>query len=188
MRTKKTLRRIIIFFLGILSVIALLGILFFVSYFGTPWDWSKNNNNLERFSQQFYSVPLPARSSVVGKKYKNFGLLVGNSNYCDYEAAYLLKTSLSQQEIQAHFDQYSVAAVDPDMTLFYTNQLRGHRPNEIVVLQEWENNPAHDEDDMSSSIETATARYGVEPEIIQDNVYEITVLDYGYSPNDLRCS
>jgi len=63
---------------------------------------ARNNWRLRTFAGNLFNSPLPPQTEVVSR-YSNVGLK-GNSNHCDFEAGQTMVTRLSEQEIEAYYD------------------------------------------------------------------------------------
>jgi hypothetical protein len=65
---------------------------------------------LYRFSQPFFSYPLPPQTTVIAQ-HSQYGVLSGNGNHCDYSASMTLQTALTDQEILDYYANVSFPTV-----------------------------------------------------------------------------
>ena len=72
-----------------------------------------NSVRLWFFGRDLFEYPLPPRTEELDRK-SEVGLLVGNSNHCDYLAERVLATQLTREEITAHFGKLATLAVFDD--------------------------------------------------------------------------
>jgi hypothetical protein len=63
-----------------------------------------HNQDLSRFSQPLMSIPPPADTQVLDSIIQ-VGQQSGNSDHCDYLAAWLLKTSSTKQDIEKYYSK-----------------------------------------------------------------------------------
>lgn len=70
-----------------------------------------NNVRLNVFADPLFAYPLPPQTEVL-RRTKEVGLF-GNGNHCDYQAIQYMRTRLSQEEIEAYYQEVSVPRVFP---------------------------------------------------------------------------
>lgn len=66
------------------------------------YEVPRNSLRLWFFGKELFEYPLPPQTKELDRK-SEVGLLVGNSNHCDYLAERILATELTQEEIKSHF-------------------------------------------------------------------------------------
>jgi hypothetical protein len=84
-----------------------LGVCFFLSIFswfkifGLP-DYFRNNKDLKAYANNFFDYSLPPNSQVQSRK--SSVTLLGNGNHCDFVAEQIIKTELSEIEINDYYE------------------------------------------------------------------------------------
>jgi len=77
------------------------------------YEMPANSIRLWFFGQALFEHPLPPQTEELERN-SEVGLLVGNSNHCDYLAERVLATRLSRMEIESHFQDLAAQIVFDD--------------------------------------------------------------------------
>ncbi|MBK8022434.1 MAG: hypothetical protein IPK19_13660 [Chloroflexi bacterium] len=81
----------------------ILGLLFlFLLLFVCSFPLLLNNLRLFVFSQPFFNYPLPPQTEVLSRE-AHVGLFQGNGNHCEFWARMQIHTSLTEEEVRAHY-------------------------------------------------------------------------------------
>jgi hypothetical protein len=133
-----------------------------------------HNSELHDFSGNLFSMPLPAKSHAI-VQHSRIGLLSGHGNHCDYFAAQLVSTSLTEEEISQFYHDKRIPSIGESHLV----EIRLHFVKSKTVDEEWF--PV-----SNFNIESA---FDVSLEkLTNETVYLIYALDPGYeSGSDFRC-
>lgn len=148
--------------------------------------------NLARLKTEFQALPHPIDSELI-QTYSEMGLIEGNSNHCDYFVAQLRRSSLSEKQIQAHYQQLHLTAPERQH-LFHQSEA----PTLVPAVF-----PARVNDTEQTLVFEASLseQWAGIPYIVKDiasdpppeaflnkqALYLVFVLDGGYPASDLRC-
>lgn len=133
-----------------------------------------HNSELHDFRGNLFSLPLPAESHAIGE-HSRVGLLSGHGNHCDYFAAQLVSTSLTEREISQFYHDKHVPSIDDSHLV----EVRLHFVKSKTIDEEWF--PVSNFE-IESGFDVSLEK------LAKETVYLIYALDPGYeSESDFRC-
>lgn len=133
-----------------------------------------NNYRLYQFNKEFKRVGHPVESKLLSRR-SAVGLLVGNSNHCDYFVGEIRSSNLSEEAIEKYYADSvvkspineSLVGVDIHFVRTGTFSGQGMLPYEYENLSQW---------DLESNIQNQT-----------ETVYLLSTFFNWFANADMRC-
>ncbi len=148
--------------------------------FATLWitSWGSLGNS-KQFLHNFEQIPHPNESELVVSKSRS-GLLVGNSNHCDFFAGQIRHSTLTQQEITDFYQGKTIPFVSDG-----ENQMRFQDETAVrvrVLFIEQEDIVVRTSGMLPYSLEKVSD-WGIDlADYPEDVLYVVYVFDVGYTP------
>src|SRR5688572_28133558 len=87
----------------VLVPIAFCALLFWIQQAYNDWQ-------LQKFASNLFNYPLPPQTEIINR-HSEVGLM-GNGNHCDFLVTQIMRTRLSESEIEAYYDEVLLPPVN----------------------------------------------------------------------------